>query len=163
VGRLVEHKGHRVLLEACGSLPSSLVWRLLIAGSGPEVSRLRAAAGKIGISDRVTFKTGLSDAELTGEYRGADVFVLPSLETRTGAEGFGIVLLDAMAEGIPIVASDTGGIGEVLENGSCGVMVPPGEPAALVAAIVRVAEDPAARRLITEKAFERVREHYAWR
>ena len=162
VGRLVEHKGHGVLLDACNTLPPDFDWRLVIAGTGPLESRLRTAAQKYRVADRVAFKEGLADRELAGEYRNADIFVLPSLETSSGAEGFGIVLLEAMAEGLPVIASDAGGIGEVLDNGSCGVLVRPADPAALASAILRLAADPVMRKRLAENGFRRVREQYAW-
>jgi glycosyltransferase involved in cell wall biosynthesis len=162
VGRLVEHKGHSVLLEACCALPASCAWHLVVAGSGPLERPLRAAAEKRGIADRVDFKKGLSDTELAEEYRKADIFVLPSRETPTGAEGFGIVLLEAMAEGLPVIASNTGGIAEVLDQGTCGVLVPQAGAAPLAAAILNLAGDPAVRTRLITNAYKRVREQYAW-
>lgn len=162
VGRFVPHKGHAVLLEALTQLPAGLDWRLVLAGSGPQESRLRTLIAAWSLSGRVTIKTGLDDAALADEYRNADLFLLPSTATGRGTEGFGIVLLEAAAHGVPIVASRIGGVPEVLDNGACGVLVEPGSPAALSAAIAALSTDADKRKRLAEKAFLRVREKYAW-
>lgn len=162
VGRLVPHKGHAVLLEAVSLLPPGLDWQLVLAGSGPEEDRLkRIIAGKK-ISPRVTLKEGLDDAALEGEYLKADIFILPSIETAGNAEGFGIVLLEAAAHGVPVIASRVGGVPEVLDDGRCGVLVDPGNPEAFCAAIHSLFLDAGKRKQLSTRALERVREHYAW-
>jgi glycosyltransferase involved in cell wall biosynthesis len=162
VGRLVTHKGHEALVEACSRLPADLPWRLSIVGSGPLKKRLVGISGKSGFSDRVRLLTGIDDKNLAEEYGCADLFIHPSIETATGAEGFGIVLLEAMEAGVPVIATRTGGIPEVLEDGMCGVLVNPGDTAGLAAAILRLARDPHERQRLSAAAFERVRNHYAW-
>jgi len=119
VGRLVEHKGHTVLVEAAGMLPQECNWKLVIVGSGPRKEALVALCGSVRNKERISLRENLAEGELRSEYRRADVVVLPSLETAGGTEGFGIVLLEAMAYHVPVVASSTGGIVEVLDNGSC--------------------------------------------
>jgi phosphatidyl-myo-inositol dimannoside synthase len=161
VGRLVRHKGHDVLLEAVSQLPSGKQWNLVIAGDGPQKDVLMMQCWDLGISDNVTFKTGLSDAELEREYCAASLFVLPTVPVH-GTEGFGIVLLEAMSHRIPIIASDIGGVAEVLDNGSCGVLVAPGDPARLSDAIRRVAGDGALRDRLASAALERLLKQYVW-
>lgn len=162
VGRLVPHKGHAVLLEALSLLGSGLDWRLVLAGSGPEEKRLRAIIAENRLSHRVIIKTGLDDLALAAEYRKADLFVLPSVEIADGAEGFGIVLLEAAIHGVPIVASRVGGVPEVLDDGGCGVLVDPGNPVALCTAIDSLSRDAETRNRLTARAFARVQERYAW-
>jgi glycosyltransferase involved in cell wall biosynthesis len=162
VGRLVPHKGHDVLLEAVARLPADLHWRCVIAGCGPQFGKLTRRCRDLGISDRVTIKTGLSDAEMELEYHTATLFALPTVSTFGGTEGFGIVLLEAMAHGLPIIASNTGGIAEVLDNGSCGVLVAPGDPAALCDSIRLVAGERVLRERLVSAAQERLRKLYVW-
>jgi len=162
VGRFVPHKGHAVLLKAVSLLPPDISWHLVLAGSGPEEKNLRMISETLKLSPRVDFKTTLDDKHLFIEYHDADVFVLPSLKTASGTEGFGIVLLEAAAEEAAIVASRTGGISEVLDNGSCGMLVEPGNPEALAGAILSLARNAGLRKQLAALAYARVREHYAW-
>jgi glycosyltransferase involved in cell wall biosynthesis len=161
VGRLVCHKGHDVLLEAVSQLPRDRQWYLVIAGNGPLLSSLTRKCIDLGIADRVTFKTGLLDKELEQEYQRASIFVLPTVPVN-GTEGFGIVLLEAMAHRLPIIASNIGGVAEVLDKGSCGVLVEPGDAKRLCDAIRRVADDASLREALTSSALERLRKNYVW-
>ncbi len=161
VGRLVPHKGHTVLLSAAASLPATMAWRLVIVGKGPLRQPLAMQSARLGIADRVTFRSDIAAGELEKEYRAATLFVLPSV-TDGGVEGFGIVLLEAMAYRIPIIASACGGIPEVLDNGSCGILVPPQNPQALTQAIVRLVRDPRLREDLVLHAGERLVERYVW-
>jgi glycosyltransferase involved in cell wall biosynthesis len=161
VGRLVPHKGHDVLLAAVSRLPPDRTWNLVIAGDGFMRARLMKQCKTYGIDGRVRFETGLTDEELSREYRAASLFVLPSVPVR-GTEGFGIVLLEAMAARLPIVASNVGGVAEVLDNGLCGVLVEPGDPACLHEAIVRVAGDAVLHDALVSAAWERLQKHYVW-
>jgi|WetSurMetagenome_2_1015567.scaffolds.fasta_scaffold00479_2 phosphatidyl-myo-inositol dimannoside synthase len=161
VGRLVPHKGHRVLLDAAALLPPALPWRLVVAGDGPERAALEGLVSRKGLAGRVKFASRLSDEELDAEYGRASMFVLPST-SRGGAEGFGIVLLEAMAARVPIIASATGGVPEVLDNGTCGILVPEGDVPALAGAIVRLAGDAELGRTLAERAWERLVARYVW-
>jgi glycosyltransferase involved in cell wall biosynthesis len=161
VGRLVRHKGHAVLLQALRLLPLELNWQCVIVGSGPLLDMLRSIAVHYKIDNRVAIKTDMADEALRNEYANASLFVLPSL-CDNGAEGFGIVLLEAMACGVPIIASDTGGITEVLDNGGCGALVEPGNAAVLAEAMARLHGDQPLRRRLSVLGRERVRICYAW-
>lgn len=162
VGRLVPHKGHGVALQAVDRLPPAVDWTLVIVGNGPEREVLERACADGQRATRVHLLSGLTANELSRQYADADVFVLPSLTTLQGVEGFGIVMLEAMAHRVPVVASNTGGIPEVLDNGRCGVLVPPGDPAKLAEALVRVHTDSELRTSLVERAEARLRECYVW-
>ena len=118
--------------------------RLRIVGDGPELRAGRALAAKLKLEDRVSFTGALRSTDaLDTEYRAAKVFCLPSRQ-----EGFGIVFLEAMAYGLPIVAADAGAVPEVAPDGVTSVLVPPGDAPALADALVRLLTDrPLAERL----------------
>lgn len=140
------HKGHPFLLRA-----AQLVIRrqpdahFLLVGQGPTLSAMRALARHLGIERHVTFAGFREDAvRIT---RAVDVFVLPSLQ-----EGLPIALLEAMALGCPIVATDAGGIPEVVENGRTALLVPPKDQGALAHAIVTVLTNDAVRERLASTA-----------
>jgi glycosyltransferase involved in cell wall biosynthesis len=162
VGRLVPHKGHSVLLDAVSMLPGNKSWRLVIAGNGPLYKDLIDLCEEKNIKKNVQFKNDISREELEREYEKAALFVLPSLERIDGVEGFGIVLLEAMAYGVPIIASCVGGVPEVLDDGACGILVEAGNSVALAHAILALNDDAPKRRGLIAAAHERVRTHYAW-
>jgi glycosyltransferase involved in cell wall biosynthesis len=140
VGRLGRYKGFDVLVRALANVPDA---SLLLVGDGECARELRAQASAEGVEQRIAFAGGIDDATLAGAYAAANVFVLPSLDR---GEAFGLVLLEAMRAGLPVVASAIrgSGVGEVVIDGETGLLVEPGAPDALAAAIERVG-DPALR------------------
>jgi glycosyltransferase involved in cell wall biosynthesis len=144
VGRLVDVKGHRVLIEALALLaPDRPDLRLRVVGEGPERDSLEALAARLGVADRVTFLGALDRERLAAEYRSADLFVLPSLR-----EGFGVVLLESLASGTPVVATASGGPQGIVGPAE-GELAEPGHADSLASAIGRALEridsfDPAA-------------------
>jgi glycosyltransferase involved in cell wall biosynthesis len=148
---LVARKGHDVLLDALAPLlRAGLPLRWVICGEGPLRAQLAAQVAARGLTERVTF-TGFS-TEVHHLLSGADVFVLPSRH-----EGLGIAVMEAMAAGLPAVASRVGGLPEIIVDGETGLLVPPGDAAALAAAIERLARAPAWARALGERG--RVRAH----
>jgi glycosyltransferase involved in cell wall biosynthesis len=143
-GRLVALKGVDVLLRAAASLPNL---RVEVVGDGPERARLES------IGRRARFlgwQTGLDDL-----LAGWDLFALPSRE-----EAFGIAALEAMAASLPVVATRVGGLPELVEDGLTGLLVPPDDPAALAAAIARLAADSALRARLGEAGRARAATHF---
>ena len=135
VGSLHARKGHADLLRAAAELrKDGQDVDVVLIGDGPEAKRLHDLATSLGISERVRFPGHLPDPYPV--MAAFDVYVQPSIE-----EGFGIAVLEAMALGLPIVATVAGGLPEVIEHGVSGVLVPTGEPAALTGAIRRVLTD----------------------
>lgn len=119
VGRMVEHKGIENLIEAAVSVAYA---KFLLVGGGPELGSLRRLAARLGVSDRVIFTGQVSAEALPGYFAGADVFVLPSVSR---LEAFGIVALEAMASGKPVVVSDIPGVREVITDGKEGLLADP--------------------------------------
>jgi glycosyltransferase involved in cell wall biosynthesis len=138
VAHLYPRKDVSTLLYAMARVQSPAVLRVI--GIGPELRRLRRLARRLAIECRVHFLEHVSFPELAREYRNADVFCLPSRQ-----EGFGIVLLEAMAAGLPVVAARAAAIPEVVPDGECGLLVEPGNAMGFAAAIDRLLSDPLER------------------
>lgn len=132
VGRLTRQKGFDVLLRAVAALPGVHV---VLVGDGPERSPLADLARELGVTDRVQVTGWRTDARAW--MAGADVVAVPS-RFEAGA----LVLIEALAEGVPIVASDVGSAQEVLDAGRCGAIVPPDDVDALRAALAGVLANP---------------------
>ena len=135
VARLVERKGLGELLRAFALLERGR-FQLEIVGDGPDRQILRDLAQELGISSEVRFAGSLDRAEVARRYQEADLFTLPS-----SAEAFGNVFAEALASGLPIVGSNIGGIPELVEHGSNGLLLKPGNPASVARAIRYLADD----------------------
>jgi glycosyltransferase involved in cell wall biosynthesis len=153
VAHLYPRKDVATLLDAIARLPEAF---LHIVGTGPELPRLRMRAARLGLESRVEFLGHVSFERLAAEYRGASLFCLPSRQ-----EGFGIVFLEAMAAGLPIVAARAAAVPEVVADGECGILVPPGDPDALTAALGRLLADPRQARRLGEAGRRRVERYDA--
>lgn len=154
--RLDPLKGHADLMHSMQLLPPGtppIV--LLIAGEGSERERLEAMARELGLTPHVRFlgyRTDVMDL-----LRAADFFVLPSL-----LEGMPLSVLEAMSYGLPVIATTVGGVPEVVTDGESGVLVPPGDPAALSSAMARLAGDRALRQRLGEAGRRRVLEDFSF-
>ena len=139
VGRLVPYKGVDVLIDAMASVQATC----LIIGDGPLRTSLESHAASRGVSSRVRFLGGVSDADLAAHLHACDLFVLPSV---TRQETFGVVQLEAMACGRPVVSTDLEtGVPWVNQHETTGLVVRPGDAAALAAALTRLSGDPVLR------------------
>ena len=149
VGRHEPRKGLAVLLEAMQTLPADV--RVWVAGDGPETADLQARYGHDG---RVEWLGRIDDHEKASRLRGADVFCAPSLR----GESFGVVLLEGMAAQTPVVASDLPGYHNVARSGADAILVPPGDPRALAAALAQVLENPTCAERLVASGRERAEE-----
>ena len=157
VARLVPGKGHALLLEALRLLRSrGVLVEATFVGEGPERHGLEELAGALGVADRVRFAGAVGQDELPRWYERADAFCLPTL-----AEGLGVVLLEAMAAGLPVVSTRVMGVPEVVEEESTGLLVAPGRADELADALERLAASPELRermgrhgRLRVEREFD---------
>lgn len=161
VGRLVPRKGFGVAIEALEGLPGT---ELVILGGGPdedsseaERARLRELAARFGVSDRVRFAGQVSRAAMPALLRSADVVVCAPWY-----EPFGLVPLEAMACGVPVVASAVGGMLDSVADGGTGTLVPPEDPVALRAAVQSLLADAGLRRRYGRAGRQRVLERYTW-
>ncbi len=133
-GRIVRPKGVGVLIRAAREVDAEFV----LCGDGRELDAMREHARRLEVHDRVRFTGWLGGAELARELAEASVVVVPSL----WPEPFGLVGIEAFAAGRPAVASATGGIGDWLEDGVSGLLVPPGDPGRLAEALQKILADP---------------------
>lgn len=155
VGRLVYYKGLMVLLEAMTNVGGTLV----IAGQGPLAGAVRARAQTLGLGDRLVLLEDLPDEAIRALYGGCDVLVLPSTE-RT--EAFGLVQVEAMAAGLPVVSTDLPtGVPWVNTHGETGLVVPPRDAGALAAALRELLEDAAARKRLGRAGRRRAAQRFA--
>jgi D-inositol-3-phosphate glycosyltransferase len=162
VGRLVERKGIGDVIEALAALPDA---ELVVAGGPdageierfPEARRLRALARERGVGDRLDLRGRVSREDLPALIRSADVVVCAPWY-----EPFGIVPLEAMACGVPVVATAVGGMIDTVADGVTGLHVPPRAPDRLAGVLRRLLADPARRRALGAAGVERTRTLYSW-
>lgn len=164
VGRLVDKKGFRYLLDAMPALlerhPAA---RLVLGGGGDLEQPLRRRAAELGIADRVELTGALSHPEVLALIARADVFAMPSVrDSRGNIDGLPIVVLEAMAAGKPVVASDVAGMPLAITPGVHGRLVPEKDPGALARALSGVLDDPGRARAMGEAARRRVEEELNW-
>jgi D-inositol-3-phosphate glycosyltransferase len=134
VRRLVPRNGVDCLVEAWHLAGLSDRADLVLGGTGPEIDRIRTLAGD---DPAIRVMGYVRDEELPALYRGGDVFVLPS---RSG-EGFGLVALEAMASGLPVLATSSGGVVDIVQDGVNGRLVPPNDVSALAEALIQLVDD----------------------
>jgi glycosyltransferase involved in cell wall biosynthesis len=154
-GRLIREKGVVDLVRAAAKVPRTV---LVLVGEGPERTRLEAAARAQGTSDRLRFVGAVDYGEMSRLYASADVFCLPSVPTPYWQEQFGMVLVEAMACGTPVVTTATGSIPEVV--GDAAVLVPAYAPDQLAAALASLLADAPRRAALAEAGLQRVAERY---
>jgi glycosyltransferase involved in cell wall biosynthesis len=159
VGRLVEKKGFHILIAAAAHL--KFPFRLRIVGDGPEHKRLRALIDAHGLTDRITLDGALTHAELPAAYADAHIVVVPSIQDQTGdRDGLPNVVLEALACARPVVASRISAIGCAVVHDETGLLVSPGDPHALAAALAQLAASPAHRARLGHCGRERVKRDY---
>ncbi|QDV33744.1 glycosyltransferase family 4 protein [Tautonia plasticadhaerens] len=153
-GRLHPQKNLDVLLDAWAEVARRSTAHLILLGDGPDRGRLVAKAKDMGLADRVHFPGPVDDP--ADSLRAADVFVLPSV-----AEGMSNSLLEAMATGLPCIASEIGGNTDLLAEGPRGLLVPPGDRDGWADAILRVLGDEGLARSLGEAALGLIGERFA--
>jgi glycosyltransferase involved in cell wall biosynthesis len=158
VARLSPEKGLDVLLRAAARLlDGGRALRVVLAGDGPLRGALERLAGRLGIERSVDFLGEVPYEQVPAVLARLDIFALPSR-----AEGFGVAALEAQAMELPVAGSNVHGIPDVVEHERTGLLVPPGDPEALAAAIARLAGDPALRAALGRAGRKLVQERYRW-
>ncbi len=177
VGRHIERKGIRYLIEAAKYLPRDQ-FEIRIVGVGDLTDELKKLAANViarNVSDEaiqggsaalpaeIIFTGKLSPEALANEYKSANVFTLPAIvDSKGDTEGLGVVLIEAMELGLPIVASNVGGIPDVVIDGETGILVPEKDPEALASAYKRLAAEPGLIKQLLAGAQKRINECFTW-
>ncbi|MBF6605336.1 MAG: glycosyltransferase family 4 protein [Chloroflexi bacterium] len=162
VGRLVEKKGYPILLEALAQARAAgHAVEMDVIGGGPQLRALEARAGALGLAGSVRFLGARTHQEVAAAYLRADAFVQASVVLADGdRDGIPNSLLEAMATGLPVVATTVGGIPEVVIHGQSGLLAPPGDAAALARLLVMLATDRDLQRQLGRHARARVVEEF---
>lgn len=161
VGRQVRRKGHAWFArEVMPRLsPDTQLW---LAGDGPESAAIEAAARQAGVAARVRRLGAVPESKLGSLYRGADLFIMPNVPVPGDIEGFGLVMLEANLNGMPVVAADLEGLSEVIADGVNGRLVPVLDAAAFARTIQALGSDPAERTRIGLGGADYVRRTFGW-
>ncbi|MFN3483373.1 MAG: glycosyltransferase [Rhabdaerophilum calidifontis] len=163
VGRAVGKKGFDDLLAALGRLPADCHWRLVHIGSGPLLPALKAEAARLGLAERIEWRGGRPQDQVIEALRAADLFVLPSKPAAGGdRDGLPNVLMEAATQALPLLSTRFAGVPEFVAHGENGLLVPPGDPEALAAALARLIADPALRAALGMAAARRVRAEFSF-
>jgi phosphatidyl-myo-inositol dimannoside synthase len=163
VARLVPHKGADVALEVVAALVrEGHDLGYMVAGEGPARAALEAQAASLGIADRVRWLGGVPDEALPGLYAAADLYLGLSREEGPQAEGFGLALLEAQASGVPVVAGRSGGTADAVADGVTGLLVPPTDLPAIVAATRVLLDDGARAGGLAAAGRERAIREFSW-
>ena len=166
VGRLVEKKGVDDLIRAFSMLPAHIrkKARLWIIGDGELRPKLEALARQLEVTEHTKFWGRIPNDKLPDYYAAGDIFVGPSVVAESGdTEGQGVVFLEAFAAKLCVLATNTGGIAEVVEDGRTGILIEPRNPNQLAAGIEKLLTNPQMRAFLVANAYDRVKSHYDWK
>jgi glycosyltransferase involved in cell wall biosynthesis len=162
IGRAVEKKGFDDLLAALAGLPAGLHWTLTHIGGGEMLTPLKAQAEQFGLAARIAWAGPKAQQDVIAALRAADLFVLPSKQAGDGdRDGLPNVVMEAASQALPIVATDFAGIPEFVRDGVEGLLVAPGDIAALTQRLAELATDPARRMALGGAAYKRLREDFS--
>jgi N-acetyl-alpha-D-glucosaminyl L-malate synthase BshA len=164
VGRLVEKKGVIYLINAMPAILSMLLkTKLLIIGDGPELSRIKERVKKLKLQDNVLFAGKIGNNELPDYYKAADIFIGPSIiASDYDTEGFGIVFIEAMACGTPVIATNVGGITDIIKHNQTGILIPQKNPDAIADAVVDLLKNTKKREQLSLNGREYVKNNFNW-
>lgn len=157
VGRFVPQKGYLELLDAIVTVPDL---RLVLAGGGPLEEQLNSRICELGLAERVHLRGWISREQQRELLRAADLYLQPSVPNL--GEWMPRTILEAMAVGLPVVATDVGGIGDVIVDREVGLLVAASAPAQLSAAMLRLAADDRLRSELGARARERALQQFSW-
>lgn len=163
VARAVEKKGLDVLLAALALLPGGLCWRFVHVGGGPLAAKLAADARRLGIAERVEWRGAGTQDVVLAALRRADLFCLASRVATDGdRDGVPNVLMEAMSQELPVVASEVAAIPELVVAGVTGRLVPPEDPAALAAELAELIQAPELRLAMGREGRRQVLERFSF-
>jgi glycosyltransferase involved in cell wall biosynthesis len=160
MGRFVGKKGYEFLLHACKQLADDGVdFHLTLAGDGPRAFQLKRLARNLGLDGRVSFPGFVSYDAVSGLFRAADIFIMPSVVHASGdRDGIPTVIMEALTHRVPVIATNVSGIPELIEDGVTGLLIPEKDPAAIARAALRLINDRPAALAMAERGRAKVRE-----
>ena len=162
VGRAVEKKGFETLIDALAALAPALHWRFIHIGGGPLLPELKARAVAHNLEDRFTWMGSQSEDAVRTAMQAADLFALTPIVAADGdRDGLPNVIVEAQSQGLAVVSTRVGGVGELITDGTNGLLCPPNDAPALAAALARLIADPAARAAMGEAGRIRVATDFA--
>ena len=151
-----QYKGVDQVIEALPAVSLQVPdVQYFVVGGGTDIERHKQLAVEVGVADRVHFLGFVDDLTLRACYQTCDIFVMPS-----GGEGFGFVFLEAMQNGKPVVAANSGGAPEVVQDSVTGALVEYGDVAQLAETLVRLCLDPSSRARMGQAGYERLHQHF---
>ncbi len=167
IGRLVEKKGVEFLIEAIKNLVEDInvkikAVKVYICGGGPKKDKLVEFVNNLGLNKIIEFKGIITDNKKIEYINMADIVVVPSIITKTGdTEGLPVVILESMAAAKPVIASNVGGIKDVVQDGENGFLVMQQKPSEIHDAILKIFQNPEKANEMSRKAFETI-QNYDW-
>jgi hypothetical protein len=162
-GRLIQRKGVHFLLRAMPLILAKHKVHLVITGDGHYRDEWEALSRELGISEAVEFAGFVTNERLSQLFRACTLYVHPAIyDDRGDTEGLGVVLIEALRNRKPVVASQVGGIVDVIKDGETGLLVPQKDPEALAEAVLRVLQDPALARRLGEQGYVYATKFFDW-
>jgi len=164
IGRLVELKGFNFIIDAMKDIIQDyLNAKLVIIGDGPERKNLENQAKKLNIQNNVLFLGNLQNSELPKYYATADIFIGPSITTRDGAtEAFGIVFIEALSSGTPVISTDVGGIPDIIKDNVTGIVVPQKDSKSIYLAVKKILSDSDLRKRLGQNGLQITADKFSW-
>jgi glycosyltransferase involved in cell wall biosynthesis len=163
VGRLIERKGLEHLIRALPLVEEKLPVHLHVVGDGNMADTWKLLVREMGLDGKITFYGVIPNDQLESLYASADVFVLPAIVDHRGdTEGLGVVLVEALSFGVPVVASAVGGIPDVVIDEKTGLLVPQKDPPALAEAIIRILTDPGLATVLAKGGLAHAQQYFNW-
>jgi len=164
VGYLIERKGFEYLIKAMPLvLEKHKHARLKIVGSGPLELKLKELIYELGLGNEVEIVKNVSDEELLMIYNSSDLFVLPSIvDSQGNTEGLGVVLLEAMACGLPVMGSNVGGISDIIANNKTGILVEEKDVHGIFKGIKKFIEEEELRTILSNNGYHSVKHNFNW-
>lgn len=157
VARLEKIKGVEYLIKALSNYRLRIInYKLLIIGEGSRRQALEELSKKLGLSENIKFLGQIQNKEIPKYLAISDCFILPSLQ-----EGFGIAVLEAQASKVPVIASNVGGISDIIEDGKTGVLIEPKDSEQIAQAVIKMFSDQNFGKVLTKNAFQKL-EKYDW-
>lgn len=163
VGRLVERKGVEYLIRAMPLVAEQLEVKLDIIGEGELRTKLEGLSNSLGLKDKVNFAGRVKEELLDKYYRDCDLFVLPAIVDHKGdTEGLGMVLVEALSYGKPVIASAVGGIVDIIKDQETGLLVPEKDEKALAQAIVSILKNPSRAKELVTAGYQHIKKYFDW-